>query len=143
MGVLLQMVQDNDDKHEAAHHRLRTDWRGLEQRVVLLEAARLAGEIRITKIEATPPEVAKLQWTWRPVIAVAGMCFALGAGQLWLNTRLEGNVKAMIEQNGKVQDERYASMLRMIGEVKAKQEMLDVKTNTLREMVIEHSPKRR
>jgi hypothetical protein len=136
MGVLLQMVQQNDDKHEAGHHRLRTDYRALEQRVVMLEAARVAGEMRFTKIESTPPDVTKLQFSPRTVVAIVGACVALAAGQWGLNTRLEGNVKAMIDQNSRVQDERYASMQKTIDGLKNRMELSQIELNTFKENLL-------
>jgi hypothetical protein len=57
-------------------------------------------------------------------------------GQIALSNRLEANLSAKMDQ-------RNTEVMRMIGEIRAKQEMQDVKMNTLREMVIENSPKRR
>lgn len=133
---MLQMIQQNDDKHEAGHHRLRTDWRTLEQRVASLEMASRASELRVSKIENTPAEITKIQWTWRPVIAVGMICFGLGAGQLWLNTRLEGNVKALIDQNSKTQDERYVSMQKTIDSLKNRVELSQIELTSFKENLL-------
>jgi hypothetical protein len=133
---LLQMVQQNDDKHEAGHHRLRIDWRSLEQRVVILEAARSAADLRFTKIETTPTDVTKLQFSSRTVVSVVGICVALAAAQWGLNTRLESNVKAMIEQNSRVQDERYASMQKTIDGLKNRVELSQIELNTFKENLL-------
>jgi hypothetical protein len=135
-GVLLQMIQQNDDKHEAGHHRLRTDWRTLEQRVASLEMASRAAELRVSKIENTPAEITKIQWTWRPVITVGMICFGLGAGQFWLNSRLEGNVKALIDQNSKTQDERYVSMQKTIDSLKNRVELSQIELTSFKENLL-------
>jgi hypothetical protein len=137
IGWLRDMVQTNDDKHEDGHQRLRRDFRSMEHRITALETAQVANTLHFTRLDsAPPPDVLKLRWDTRTVLAFAIAFASLAAGQVALNNRLEGNLSAKMDQ-------RNSEIMRIISEIKAKQEMQDVKMNTLREMVIENSPKRR
>ena len=136
MGAVLQMVDQNHRMAEEGHHRLRTDWRQLERRVESLEAAARAADVRFTKIETTPADVAKLHFSPRTVVSIVGVCVALAAGQWGLNTRLEANVKAMIEQNSKVQDERYASMQKTIDQLKNRVELSQIELTSFKENLL-------
>ena len=70
-GALLQMIQQNDDKHEDGHARLRGDYRSIEGRVVSLEAARVASDLRLASYIATPIDIGKINFTTPVVIAIA------------------------------------------------------------------------
>lgn len=130
-SVVLEMVQTIDEKHDDAHHRLRQDYRSLERRLTALETAKVATELHLARIDATPPpDVTKLQWTTRTVMGVVVFCVGLAAGQITLNARLEANVKAMIDQNARVQDERYAAMQKTINELKNRFELSQIEQNT-------------
>jgi len=98
MGAVLQMVDQNHRMAEEGHHRLRTDWRALERRVESLEAARVAADVRFTKIESTPGDVTKLQFPARFVAALCVICVGYGAGNYAISARLEANMMKAIEQ---------------------------------------------
>ena len=137
MGAVLQMVDQNHRMAEEGHHRLRTDWRALERRVESLEAQTRASDVRFTKIEnSPPPDVTKLQFTARTVVAIVVGCVGLAAGQIVLNTKLEANLKAQIEQNAKVQDERYSSQKSSTDELRKRFELLQFEFQSLKDTVL-------
>ncbi len=80
-GALLQMVEQNDDKHEHGHRRLRDDWRALERRVLGLENAAVGTSLHLVKLENSRVDVTSLQFGTKTVIAVVTICLALAAGQ--------------------------------------------------------------
>jgi len=51
-GLLLQMVEQNDDKHDKGHVRLRADLRSLEGRMDVLERAQVENKMKFARIEA-------------------------------------------------------------------------------------------
>lgn len=81
-------------------------------------------------------DVTKLQFSTRTVVAVVVMCVALAAGQWGLNTRLEGNVKQMIDQNARIQDDRYASMQKTIDQLKNRVELSQIELTSFKENLL-------
>jgi chaperonin cofactor prefoldin len=81
-GALLQMVEQNDEKAEAGHQRLRQDIRSLERRLESQEKAHGALSERLTRFEATPTELSNLRVPM-PMLATIVIGFlAIGAG-MW------------------------------------------------------------
>ncbi len=80
-GVLLQLVEQNDEKHEDGHRRLRQDWRELERRVVTLESAQHAASLHFAKLDNTRVDVTALQFGTKTVIGIVAICLGLAAGQ--------------------------------------------------------------
>ena len=136
MGAVLQMVDQNHRMAEEGHHRLRTDQRTLERRVETLEAAIRLAEVRFTKIETTPPDVAKLQWSSRTVVAVVLAAVGYAAGQWGLNAQLKSELKLQIEQSAKIQEERYYSQKSSTDDLRKRFELLQFEFGSLKETVL-------
>ncbi len=82
VDVLAQMVQQNDEKADDGHHRLRTDFRNLEARVLSLEACRTANDVRFTQLAKTPIDVSSLTFPARVVLGAIAVCLTI-AGSNW------------------------------------------------------------
>jgi len=146
-GVVLEMIQTIDDKHEEAHGRLRQDYRSMERRIVALETAKVATELHLTRIDATPPDITKMQFSTRTVIAIVGACVGLAAGQWALNAKLESNLTEKIEnkmeKSSKVQDERYNSQKASTDELRKRFELLQFEFGSLKDTVLRQQQQRR
>lgn len=118
--------------HVVSPSRRATDVDHLEQRVLVLERLINTHTLQL----ATPMDVTKLQFSTRTVVAVVVMCVALAAGQWGLNTRLEGNVKQMIDQNARIQDDRYASMQKTIDQLKNRVELSQIELTSFKENLL-------
>jgi len=57
--VLLQMLHQQDEKHEAAHERLRRDFEALEARVALFATATTSATNRVQRLEDTPADLSR------------------------------------------------------------------------------------
>lgn len=83
VGALLQMVEQNDEKHEAGHERLRHDFRSLERRLQSSEEGHAAMLRRLDSLEhAPPPELGNLRVPFPMLVTIVVGFLALGAG-LW------------------------------------------------------------
>ncbi len=123
MGVVLQMVQQNDDKHEKGHSRLRDDYRELEKRVMALERAYTETVLDFTRTKAevnaerrAPIDVGKIVFNPRMMLAVVGLALSTVTGNSfvnwWMGTPIRQDIAAMrtdMIANAKVQDERASS----------------------------------
>jgi len=123
MGVVLQMVQQNDEKHEAGHRRLRVDYRDLESRVMALERAYTDTVLDFTRTKTAleekakvPVDIGRLAGNWKVLLTLAGMLAANLAGS-WFSTspvresqiELQKSfaiMQAQIEGGSKLQDTR-------------------------------------
>lgn len=84
MGVVLQMVQQNDEKHEAGHQRLRNDYRELEDRLVALEDV-------VTRLKVKsdqPTDVSTLVMSTKQVVGVVIFCCGVSGGLWAMNYKL-------------------------------------------------------
>ncbi len=82
-GALHQMVEQNDEKHEAGHERLRQDYRSLERRLTSTEESQSAMMRRLDKLELAPaPELANLRVPLPMVATIVIGFLAIGAG-MW------------------------------------------------------------
>jgi hypothetical protein len=81
LGALQQMVEQNDDKNEEAHKRLRGDLRTAEDKIYDYERRLAALAMQITRLEqAPPPDVSSLRFPLPIVVAVAAGFITIGAG---------------------------------------------------------------
>jgi len=91
---LLQMVEQNDDKHEAGHARLRRDFRELELQVdkglQSLRDSHADLRQKIATMEIAPVDTGKLMMTPRMVVGIVALCISM-AGTIWASN---ANVRA-------------------------------------------------
>ncbi len=135
-AYLLQMVQQNDDKHEAGHHRLRQDFRRMEDRIEALERRDKDIGGQLTRLESTPTDVTKLYFSPRVVVAVVGMSLALAGGQYGLNQALRNELVKAIETSSKIQDERAAALKTTIDSMQRRQELQQYDIQGLKEEIL-------
>ncbi len=82
-GALLQMMEQNDEKHEAGHERLRQDYRSLERRHTSAEDSLGSMQRRLDKLElAPPPELGNLRVPLPMVATIVFGFLAIGTG-MW------------------------------------------------------------
>lgn len=86
-AALMRMVQQNDDKHEEAHKRLRDDIRSLERRLVSLDTTQIANtlhfsdvNLKLKHLDERKPDALNLQFSTRTLVAVAGVVAGLAVG---------------------------------------------------------------
>ncbi len=135
MGVVLQMVQQNDEKHEAGHTRLRLDQREMERRVMALERAYTDYALDFARlktkseapIDGTEIRLSTKQWA-AVTIAILGMAGAAWSSAAWVKSDITVLRTDMIVST-KLQEERA-------GTTKTALDKLDAKS-TLQQMKID------
>jgi hypothetical protein len=81
LGALQQVVEQNDQKNEEAHKRLRTDLRDSEDKVYDLERRIRELDSRVALlVAAPPPDVTTLRFPLPIVIGIAAGFIAIGGG---------------------------------------------------------------
>ncbi len=87
-AVILQMVQQNDEKHEAGHKRLRSDYRELENDVETL-TKKLADMDRLleklSQAQTAPVDVGQIVFNPRMVLAIVGLVVSILGGTWFIN----------------------------------------------------------
>jgi hypothetical protein len=81
-GALQQMIEQTDEKAEAAHRRLREDLDKIDQRFSVLAASQ--AEMRLALLKAATPDVTSLRWNSSTVLAIIMFLITLGGGFLTL-----------------------------------------------------------
>lgn len=71
-NALLQMVQQNDEKHEEGHGRLRRDVRALEERVIALEKSAVENRLQFARLEARKERRSELS-SYKAVVIAASI----------------------------------------------------------------------
>ncbi len=138
MGVVLQMVAQNDEKHEAGHTRLRLDHRDIERRVMALERAFTDNALDFTRLKAdldndrkilakqaeAPIDVGKLVGNWKAILAIAAVIATNLAGNWFSNTPVR-------ESQTKLQESFSVSQEHIEGWTK----LQDTRTNAIKDSV--------
>jgi Na+/glutamate symporter len=90
---LRQMIQQNDEKHEEAHHRMRTDHRALETdvrslvlKVTALELAMTQQTMAVTALTNAPINIEKIVFNPKMVLAIVGLVASIVTGN-WLTNQ--------------------------------------------------------
>jgi len=120
-GALLQMLEQNDEKHESGHERLRQDYRNLERRMVSTEEAQSSLLTRLSKLEmAPPPELGNLRVPFPMLVTIVVGFLAIGAGiwsfrsdmviRLDQNAATSANNYRLLEQSNKNLEERIKTL---------------------------------
>jgi hypothetical protein len=135
-GYLAQMVQQNDDKHEAGHLRLRQDIRRMDDRIDALERGAQETARHVTRLEATPADVTKLYFAPRVVVAIVVTALALAGGQWELNATLRNELIKAIEVSTKLQDERASALKTSVDAMQRRQELQQYEIQGLKEEIL-------
>jgi len=143
------MVQQNDEKHEEAHSRIRADHRSLEQDVRVLRDRFDNMQRAIDKLQTSVDglkdakvDVGAIMFDWRMVIGIVGLVTSIVSGNWFVNAPMRENLADMKESlgimhtqmdaNTKLQDERAKNTAAELSSLKA-----DLKTGLeLRRMEI-------
>ena len=143
LGALQQMVEQNDDKNEDAHKRLRTDLRELEQTVHELSQNVMALSRQVSLLAAAPPPDATALRFPLPLVAtiVAGF-LSIGFGMYQFRadvvTRLES--QAVSEANSvKVMDLNYQNLKETIKTLDQQQRLQYAEFQTFRQEMARRS----
>lgn len=89
-GGLQQMIEQNDEKAEAGHRRLREDYEKLDTRFSVLAASH--AEMRLALLKASTPDVSSLRLNLSTVLAIIMFLITLGGGFLTLRDSI-GDLK--------------------------------------------------
>lgn len=112
-NLLLQMLAQNDEKHEEAHARLRASIRDMETRFDELHRRQLDTSTDVSRIKATPPDATSLRFPLPMVATIVVGFLALGAG-MWsfrsdVIQRLD-NAKSETVSSQKLLDVQYQQL---------------------------------
>jgi hypothetical protein len=146
-AAVLQMVQQNDDKHEDAHARLRATCREHEGWMKRLEDLINANTTAIAEVRATPPEAGKLRFSPSVVLTIVTISLSIGGG-MWASTYgLRSDVRDILtrmalqsksdEANLRLQDERATALRESIEAMKRRQELQQYELQSMRETMLE------
>lgn len=81
-NLLLQMLSQNDEKHEEAHARLRASVRELQVRLDKSESEHAVLAAQVTRLATTPPDASALRFPLPLVATIVGGFLVLGGG-MW------------------------------------------------------------
>lgn len=96
-GALQQMIQQNDEKAEEAHKRLREDLSRLDQRFSVLAASQ--AEMRLSLLKAATPDVTNLRMSPGTVFAIIMFVLSLSGAYLTMRDSI-----AQLRQQLQMQD---------------------------------------
>lgn len=107
MGVVLQMVQQNDEKHEKGHARLRDDWREHDTRLDKMENCLRKLELASTTMQdtqAAPIDIGKLVFAPKMVLAVVGLVISILGGTWFINQPIVSRLDRFEERQSSTKD---------------------------------------
>ena len=133
---LREMLQQNDDKHEEAHHRIRTDHRLLEVRVETLHAELTAMKVllaqqtaRMDDAKGAPIDVGKIMFNPKMVMGIVGLVVSIITGNYFTNAPIRDDLRDVKDQVGSLkadvaqQSERATAVQAAIDELKRAMEL--------------------
>lgn len=152
--VLLQMITQNDQKHEDAHKRLRQSIREVEERLEsnfeYLRDGHLAVKSRMDAAEQhalQPIDASKLVLSTKVVVGIVATAIALAAG-MWASTagvrsdvrdiltRMEAQ-KTATESTAKLQEVQLQSVKIAVDEMRRRQELQQYEISQLKEAILQ------
>ena len=104
-----ELVENHREQAEEGHERLRRDYRALESRVERIERDNATTGRRVDRLENTPPNIEKMSWSTRQLMAIVASALVL-AGGMW---QLHDDMKAAT----KLQDERYTVQMKQMDDL--------------------------
>ena len=137
IGALHQMVEQNDEKAESGHERLRQDIRSLERRTTNNEEGHASLLRRLEKLEtAPPPELGNLRVPLPMVVTIVVGFLAIGAG-MWtfrsdVLTRLDQSM-ATSSNNYKLLEQSYKNLEDRIKTLDQQQRLQNAEFQTFRQ----------
>ncbi len=154
--LLRQMIVQNHDAAESGHRRIRNDYRAVESRVIFLEGQMAASHEHFARIESMvgrPVEASTLRFTPQMVFAIVAVCGSVITGQYLSGGVTRADVAGAradvmrlsekVDALGKLQDERAGGWTRAVSEMKAQQQLLDLRVSNLKDAIIATDKQRR
>ena len=146
-GVLLQMVTQNDEKHEQGHHRLRTDYRELEDRVLALEETITTQASTIDSFRERRTDVSQITFSPSVVLAIITIILSV-AGGMWASTYgLRSDVRDILTHmaaqkdqdvtTARLQEERANNFRDSIEAMKRRQELQQYEIQGIKELLVQ------
>lgn len=136
---LIQMVQQNDEKHDEAHRRLRQDFDKLEEQVNKgFESIReriTASESNIKSIEKTPIDATKLVLSTPVVVTLVIMALGIAAAVWGVRAGMEQLAEKM-ESAAKLQDMQNTALKTSMDDMRRRQELQQYEVQGLKEAVL-------
>lgn len=136
--VVWQRAIQDDEKHDAAHARLRGSIGELQDNVAELALSLAETRSQLAVFKATPVDVAKLRFT-PSVVAMILSCCVTVAGGMWASTYgLRSDVRDILTNialQTKIQDERNTRAEKSIDMLARQVELLKYEQQRLREDV--------
>ncbi len=129
-GALQQLINDHRDDAGKAHKRLRDDLNGLGQRVASLQTIQTELLLKVQKLELTPVNVEKVNWSSRQLVAIVGVALALGGGMWRLQIGIDG-VQQSIVSAATLQNQRNESQEKQLTDVKAELQLRRIEIQNL------------
>ena len=153
-ALLLQMIEQNDEKHEAGHHRLRTDLRELADEMStsterLDRVEREQKELRQMAGSSLPESrngginAGRLIFPWQLLVVIVSG-FLTAAGGMWsvtyglrsdvrdILTKIQGQQEIEI-QKAKLQDERYNALRESVQDMNRRVQLQQYEVQRLNE----------
>ncbi len=145
-GVVLQMIHQNDKKHEEGHKRLRTDLRDVDERLESIETDHTKLSARILKMESAPPEVAQLRFSPAIVVFIVTTAVSISGG-IWASTAglrehmisIDARLATQAETekaNAKLLDERAATLRDAVAAIQRQQQLQAYEIQALKEAML-------
>lgn len=140
---LLQMLQQNDEKHEAAHTRLRLAHDRLDARLDAIDAACLKLEHRLSTLEKAPTELSNIRFTPQLVIWIVGAFLSVSGG-MWASTYgLRSDVRDLLtrgDAQAKLEETRADTLTKAIDEMKRRVELQQFEIQSLKDVLVKQQP---
>ena len=136
---LYQAIAQVDVKHDAAHKRLREDFRVLEERmgeaIQLLRDRSETNAKGIDKLVAMPVDATKLML--RAPVVVTVLVFALGmAAAVWSIRSSMERLSDKVEATAKLQDVQNSGLKSAVDAVSRRQELLQYEFQSFKEQTL-------
>lgn len=145
---IVEMIQQNDDKHEEAHQRIRLDVRVLDADHRALKTEVVALKVVIGQLttalaaqQTAPVDVGKIVGNWKVLATLAGMITANLAGNWFSNApvresqaRMQESISVMqvqIEGGTKLQDTRTSGIKESVDGLNRQMEMRRLEIQSL------------
>lgn len=140
--IVWQRVEQDDEKHESAHKRLRGTLDQIQENLELVALALAETKSQLAVLKATPVDVAKLRFTPAIVIMIITV-----AGGMWASTYgLRSDVRDILTRMNlqteldvartKLQDERAANLKDSVDAMRRRQELQQYEIQGVKDAIV-------
>ena len=135
MGVVLQMVQQNDEKHEAGHARLRGDFRGHDTRILNMEAALSDLRGKLERLADKPADISTATIPAKVIAAVIISALTI-AGAIWHTGDRVEDLSQRLQAESELRKVQAASFAATIEDVRKEMKLYEIKTDELKDAML-------